>query len=48
MIKTLRTIWAAIALLSAVLLTASAVSAFMLFIAFPFGAEAVRRRFVGW
>ena len=38
MIKTLRTIWAAIALLSAVLLTASAASAFMLFIAFPFGA----------
>ena len=38
MIKTLRTIWAAIVLLVGVLLAASGVSVFMLFIAFPTGA----------
>ena len=38
MIKTLRTIWAALVLLVGVLLAASGVSVFMLFIAFPTGA----------
>lgn len=39
-IKTLRTIWAAVVLLIGVLLAASFVSTFMLFIAFPWGAIA--------
>ena len=38
MIKTLRTIWAGFCLLVGVLLFASVMSAFMLFIAFPVGA----------